>query len=127
MLQSLRQFRRRLAGTFGFLVAGTWLALALAPCTASADMAADAMAMEEHCPHCDHASSPCAEAIPDCDLPVSLAPGDAEHAKPLKHLALPAALAFPDATKPRTPPMLPRQAVDPPHPPFTQIFCRYQE
>lgn len=122
MLQLMRQFRRRLAGTFGLLVTGVWLALAMAPCAAAAESA-----MEAHCPHCDVVESPCADALPDCELPVALAAAETGEIKVCK-LCVPVdvtgyrALAPPE--KP-TPPI--RQTVDPPHPPFTSLFCRLQE
>ena len=124
MLQALRQFRRRLAGTLGVLVAGTWLALALAPCAAMADVQ---MQMDEHCPHCDHAATPCADAMPECELPPALAAAEGERFEPLKLLALPASHAFPAPSGQLAPPgPLPR-TVDPPSPDFSKIYCRYQE
>ena len=125
MLQLLRQLRRRLAGTFGLLVTGTWLAIAMAPCAASADMAD--MAMEEHCPHCDKAANPCADAMTDCDLPVSLAPVEPDTFKVLKLAALPATEATPDLPRATGPPGLMPRTVDPPHRPFQKLYCRYQE
>lgn len=122
MLQLLRQFRRRLAGTFGLLVTGTWLALALAPCTASAEMA-----MEEHCPHCDHVANPCADATADCELPVSLAPVEPDTFKVLKLAALPVTEFAPRFARATGPSGLAPRTVDPPHPPFQKLYCRYQE
>jgi len=122
MLQLLRQFRRRLAGTFGLLVTGVWLAMALAPCTASADST-----MEAHCPHCDVVESPCADAMPDCDIPVSLAPVESDTFKHLKLVALPSAPVIVMPASATGPPAPSLRNVDPPHPPFTDLFCRYQE
>lgn len=122
MLQSLRQFRRRLAGTFGLLVTGTWLALALAPCAASAEMA-----MEEHCPHCEHAADPCADAVADCELPVALAPVEPDAFKVLKFAALPVKEIAPDFYRATGPPGPALRTVDPPHPSFRKLYCRYQE
>lgn len=125
MLQLLRQFRRRLAGTFGLLVTGTWLAIALAPCAASADTAS--MAMEEHCPHCDHAANPCADAMTDCELPVSLAPVEPDTIKVLKLAALPVTEFAPRFAHATGPPGFAPRTVDSPHPPFQKLYCRYQE
>ena len=122
MLQLLRQFRRRLAGTFGLLVTGTWLALALAPCAASADMA-----MEEHCPHCDHAVNPCADAVADCELPVSLSPVEPDAFKVLKLAALPVTDIMPDFARAIGPPGPAPRTVDPPRLSFQKLYCRYQE
>lgn len=134
MLQLLRQFRRRLAGTFGLLVTGTWLAIALAPCVASADpamaggmaMSAD-IAMEKHCPHCDHVANPCANAVADCELPVSLAPAERDAFKVLKLAVLPVVEILPDFSHANGPLRPVPGRVDPHHPPFQKLYCRYQE
>ncbi|HEX7029554.1 MAG TPA: hypothetical protein VF254_03075 [Gammaproteobacteria bacterium] len=134
MLQILRQYRCRLAGTFGFLLAGAWLGLALAPCVAMAqpaphvDMPDSVMETDQGCPHCDHAEAPCAEAVtPDCDNPPALASADSERIKPVKLAALP----VPPLVSPRllARPESPPNAADtgPPHPPFTRLHCSFQE
>ena len=122
MLQLMRQFRRRLAGTFGLLLTGTWLALAMAPCASAAEAQ-----MEAHCPHCDVVESPCADALADCELPVSLAPIEKDAFKVLKLCAPVDSAGYLHLAPPAKPAPPLRRTVDPPHPPFTALFCRFQE
>ncbi|MBW3566735.1 MAG: hypothetical protein KY410_02040 [Proteobacteria bacterium] len=122
MLQLMRQLRRRLAGTFGLLLTGAWLALAMAPCATAAESA-----MEAHCPHCDVVESPCADALPDCELPVSLAPAETDAFKVLKLCAPVDVPGYRDLAPPEKPTPLVQRTVDPPRPPFTALFCRLQE
>lgn len=122
MLERLRQFRRRLAGTLGVLVGSAWLMLAAGPC-----IAAMQVEMADHCPHCEQAVMPCATIEPaDCDLPPVLA---ATEEFKLKHpVLLPAAVAcaaVPDLGIVLRSPAV--SATGPPHPPYTQLYCRFQE
>lgn len=122
MLQRLRQYRRRLAGTFGVLFGSAWLMLAAGPCVAAMQVE-----MEDHCPHCDHASLPCATLeMSDCDLPLALV--SAPDPKPKSFAALPATeFDVPADPRPQMERMPAVSATGPPHPPFTSLFCSYQE
>lgn len=122
MLERLRQFRRRLAGTLGVLVGSAWLMLAAGPCVAAMQVE-----MADHCPHCAEAEMPCATVeSTDCDLPPTLA---ATEEFKFKHpVLLPAAIvAAPVAdrgTVLRSPAV---SATGPPRPPYTQLHCSFQE
>lgn len=133
MLQTLRQYRRHLAGSCATLFAGLWLALALAPCVAMAGMDDNsgghhhaAVEAEPHCPHCDQVDVPCADAsAPDCGLPSTLAA-----VEPEIKLQKPAALPANAPAAVVLPPPLFRPEMRPgapPHPPYTQLFCRFRE
>lgn len=148
MLQLLRRIRRWLAGIALVLVAGAWLSAAAAPCIAAMDVQAHAELSnpagphaagmhkgmqgdkdgDAHgCPHCEQAAAPCMDMVQDCDLPQSLAP-PAHKAFKFQPALVSVAEIFPPPPEIRCAPLFETSA-GPPRagPPFTTLYCSFQE